>query len=385
MAFSIDCNFPGGNIAVDSIEGSTVRLRPDLRDTLTPWFYWYFRVTGAAGRRLTFVFDPKNLGVRGPAVSRDAGVSWKWLGASAVANGEFSYSFPPDANDVRFSMGMPYVRADWDRFLAAHSAKETWQVKELARTPQGREAPLVLAGNPKASLAIVLTARQHCCEMMASYVLEGVLSGLLAKDSAGEWLRERVSFWIVPFMDLDGVENGDQGKNRRPHDHNRDYRDESIYAEVRAVREQLPAWLAGRPFAAFDLHCPALAGAVHESIFFVEPEDRSQARQVDRLSASLRRVQSKDGLFRAPGKLAHGSGFNNLPAADKRTFSAWAGGLPEAVLTATLEIAYANALGAEVNARTARRLGRDFAAALADWLPGVRSGSAPSLSSFAEV
>src|SRR5215213_4902724 len=77
----IDADFPGGNIAVDAVEGDTVRIHPDLRDTEGNWFYWAFRVTGAQNRTLTFEFTQQQpVGVRGPAVSLDDGVNWSWLG-----------------------------------------------------------------------------------------------------------------------------------------------------------------------------------------------------------------------------------------------------------------------------------------------------------------
>ena len=53
--FEIDAAFPGGNITVDRVEGEAVFLRQDLRDTLGDWFYWAFRVRGAAGRTATDV------------------------------------------------------------------------------------------------------------------------------------------------------------------------------------------------------------------------------------------------------------------------------------------------------------------------------------------
>ena len=121
-AFAIDAGFPGGNILVDKVEGDTVHLSPDNRDSVVPWFYWYFRVTGANGRKLTFDFrkdnDKNRVGVRGPGVSLDAGRTWKWLGAESVMDGTFSFTFPAEANEVRFSVGMPYLRADFDRWLA---------------------------------------------------------------------------------------------------------------------------------------------------------------------------------------------------------------------------------------------------------------------------
>ena len=36
---SIDCDFPGGNILVDRIEGDQVFLQQDIRDTTEWWFY----------------------------------------------------------------------------------------------------------------------------------------------------------------------------------------------------------------------------------------------------------------------------------------------------------------------------------------------------------
>ncbi len=89
-SFAVDANYPGGNIVVERIEGDTVSLRPDLRDTEGWWFYWGFRVRGAQGRSLTFAFSGRNpIGVRGPAVSTDGGRSWSWLGAEAVKDGSF--------------------------------------------------------------------------------------------------------------------------------------------------------------------------------------------------------------------------------------------------------------------------------------------------------
>ena len=51
--FTIDAAFPGGNILVTRIEGDTIQLGPDQRDSMLPWFYWYFRVTGASGKKFT--------------------------------------------------------------------------------------------------------------------------------------------------------------------------------------------------------------------------------------------------------------------------------------------------------------------------------------------
>ena len=80
-AFTVDAELPAGNIAVDGIEGDVVKLRQDLRDS-GMWFYWAFRVRGAAGRTVTFDFTEKTwggpVGVRGPVVSTDGGKTFSY-------------------------------------------------------------------------------------------------------------------------------------------------------------------------------------------------------------------------------------------------------------------------------------------------------------------
>ena len=49
----VDGDLPAGNVIVDGIKGDVVKLRQDLRDS-NMWFYWAFRVRGAAGRTVKF-------------------------------------------------------------------------------------------------------------------------------------------------------------------------------------------------------------------------------------------------------------------------------------------------------------------------------------------
>ena len=365
--FAIDAQFPGGNVVVDKIDGHTVSLSPDLAGTTEPWFYWYFRVHGAGGRTLSFVFNKDYVGVRGPGVSLDAGKTWTWLGSAAVKDGIFSYTFPAGADEVRFSVGMPYVRADFERFVAKHKENPYLEVGMLTKTPKGRDVVLVRVGDKNRTVpnAIAITGRHHCCEMMASYVLEGILAGALADDEAGRWLRAHADFLFVPFMDTDGVEDGNQGKNRAPHDHNRDYAGAPLYREVAALKERLQAWAAGRPLVFLDLHNPALKTDIHETVHFLEPDDRHQAQRLDELTTLLERNQQGPIIYSRHTTMRFGTGYNRPTAG---TSAGWAQSLPNTILGCTLETAYANAGGSEVNAHSARELGRDLTMALKDLL-----------------
>ena len=118
MTITIDCDFPGGNIILETMDGDDVYLHQDLRDTEGYWFYWCFRIRGAAGRRLGFNFTNGDvIGVRGPAISRDSGQTWEWLGTATVEGPRFSYTFADHENDVRFSFGMPYQQTHLTEFL----------------------------------------------------------------------------------------------------------------------------------------------------------------------------------------------------------------------------------------------------------------------------
>jgi len=186
----IDCNFPGGNIIVDKVDGDEIVLRPDLRDTATHWFYWYFAVSGAAGRTLTFTFDVDGwiIGVRGPAVSTDKGVTWNWLGTGAVKDKSFNYKFPDDAGEVRFSVGMPYVQAHLDRFLKRYNDNKSIVREVLCTTTKGRNVELLRLGciNAEPRMRVLFTARHHACEMMADYSIEGIIATVLDDSDAGK-------------------------------------------------------------------------------------------------------------------------------------------------------------------------------------------------------
>lgn len=230
----IDCGFPGGNIVVEESRGDTIRLHQDLRDTEQDWFYWCFRVRGAEGKTLHFEFTrSRALSDRGPAISLDEGATWRWLGADSRHENTFAYSFPQDAPEVRLSYGMPYQESNWRRFVNSLAGNPYLSLHSLCTTPKQRPVEFVLLGCPDAEPLhqVAITCRHHCCEMMASYALEGLIQWVATdSDPDARWLRERVQFIIVPFVDLDGVEDGDQGKNRRPHDHGRDYEGASIFA-----------------------------------------------------------------------------------------------------------------------------------------------------------
>ena len=371
----IETNFPGGNIIVEKIEGDTVSIRTDLRDTEGWWFYWCFRVRGAEGRTLTFNFSEGTpIGVRGPGVSLDEGATWEWLGEHP-GNKSFTYSFPADARSVRFSFGMPYTESQLNAFLNRIGDNPALKKETLCQSRKGRDVERLRIGKLKGEpqFRVLITCRAHCCEMMTSYVAEGLIEAALADDKDGKWFRKNVELLVIPFVDKDGVEDGDQGKNRKPRDHNRDFDANSIYPETRALQNFVPRWSAGKLPLTIDLHCPHIRGNFNEFIYLVGSAKPKIWEQQERFGNILERVQKGPLAYRATNNLPFGQAWNTTNNFTAGTsIGRWAGELPGVKLATTIEFPYANALGGEVNANTARAFGNDLSHAIREYLESAR-------------
>lgn len=368
----VDCDFPGGNIIVERIDGDDVFVRQDIRDTDRDWFYWYLRVRGAADRTVRFHFTGSNvIGTRGPGVSEDGGRTWRWLGTDAVDGQSFVYDFTNGTDEMRFSFGMPYVQADLNRFLSSYSASDHLVEETLCQTRKGRDVEMLRVGrlDGAADLRVLFTARHHCCEMMPSYVLEGTIAAMLADDDLGRWFQRRVECLMIPFADKDGVEDGDQGKNRAPRDHNRDYVGESVHVEPAAIREKMPSWGAGKLKATIDLHCPYIRGDQHEMIHQVGLDSDVHWQEQERFSHILEEVQTGGLPYYARDNLPFGVAWNtaeNFKAG--KSVSRWASELPGVRLATSIEFPYANVRELDTSPELAREFGRDLAAALKMYL-----------------
>jgi len=379
LPFLIDSDFPGGNIVIDKVDKDTVFLHQDLRDTEAFWFYWCFRIRGVGSRALTFVFTQGDvIGARGPAISLDAGKTWMWLGSEDVSSHpqgvSFSYTFLGDCDEVRFCFSVPYLESHLRVFTNAHANNPHLQVDSLCHTRKGRVVETLHLGDLDGHTdhRVLLTSRHHACESMATYVLEGMMLSILADTRAGRWLQKHAEFFIVPFMDKDGVENGDQGKLRRPRDHNRDYQGESIYAATRALRHIIPQWSQGILRAAIDLHCPHIKGEHNEVIYFVGGPDQDNWSRVVKFSGILEEEQAGMLKYRATDNLPFGQAWNtSANISEGKSFGRWAAELSGIVIGTSIEIPYANVRTQTVTADSARAFGRDLTQALYKFLSDI--------------
>jgi hypothetical protein len=367
---SIDADFPAGNVVVERVEGDDVYVRQDLRDTSGWWFYWHFRVRQAGGRTVRFHFTNKSVfGPQGPCYSLDGGSTWAWLGSkrsntdAPPPKDGFVFRFPADAADVRFCFAIPYVESNLRQFLNRHKTSPALKSDVLCTTPKGLSAEVLYLGrfDGKSEYRLAFTCRHHACESVASYVLEGLMESVLAESPTGHWFRERAAIVVVPFVDKDGVEAGDQGKNRKPHDHNRDYAGESIYATVAAIKKLLPEWSGGRLDMAIDLHCPY----IHDSLIqYVGVPDENIWQRTLSLSQCLQSCQTGPLRHDAGRNLPFGTAWNTGSGLKAASFAAWASGLPNVRIATTIEIPYAQVGRTPMSTAAARQLGHDLAEAI---------------------
>jgi hypothetical protein len=271
-----------------------------------------------------------------------------------------------DADEVRFCVAIPYVESNLNEFLERHTGNPYLKVETHCTTRKGRKTERLrlgkLEGEPRCR--VLLTSRNHACEMMATWVMEGILEALLSETDDGEWFRKNVELLAIPFIDKDGVEDGDQGKNRKPYDHNRDYHGRSIYPSVAAIKEFVPGWSNGRLKLAIDMHCPTL----HERKFYIvgNPSPAMWERQ-QKFGRILQQVQTGPLVYNTKNNLPYGVSWNKLkPVTDK--CSGWMAQLPGISLGASMEFPY-SAVGKEPLAvENSRSLGFDLARAVRRYL-----------------
>ncbi|MBE6929022.1 MAG: hypothetical protein E7463_01975 [Ruminococcaceae bacterium] len=347
----ITADFIGSNVKLIDIQDDRVVFHPDMRDSENKWFYWAFCVKGAAGRTVTFDTAPLTwIGRHGPAVSHDL-EHWHWGGGEQDGHA-FTYTFGPDEDCVYFAHDMLYHPARFERTAARLGLRR----ETLCISEKGADVPVYHFGEGERQ--ILLTARHHCCEATGDYVLEGVLESLCAAAIPG-W---RIT--IVPFVDYDGVVAGDQGKNRRPHDHNRDYLDEPLYASIRAIQSIIrdPATVA-----ALDFHSPWHQGESNDYVFIVRKTASTLPEQIRFGKLFMEELTDDAFPYDTANDFPPNTGWNQ-DATMAVSFTGYCNRQPHMELCCTLETTYFGLPECPVSQDNLVSMGRAFGRALAGWM-----------------
>lgn len=280
---------------------------------------------------------PGLLGWYGPAVSY--GGPCEWLRPTPRVSDSFSLTASRGVTALNLCATIPYgPRELWAfrRRLGTRVAGGRLTIGE-----RGRSVPLLVTRTAAPSV-MVLTARHHACEAMASFVLEGAIEQLLRATATDQPAARRYDLFAVPFIDVDGVWAGDQGKARRPWDHNRDYGgDGSRYRAVAALRAALA--VEERPMVGLDFHTPGLCGPLEERPYIVASGDAGGREAAARLLVSASRTSATTDC-REAAVVLFDDPWNSVNGSGERCFAAWLRSRPNTHDAFTVE--YPNAVSA---------------------------------------
>jgi murein tripeptide amidase MpaA len=209
MSLQINAAFDSGNIRLLAIRDDRIDLEI-VKDHQSDFFQWfYFRVAGAAGRKLTF----RIVNAGGSAypfgwpgykarVSTDR-QTWRMV-ETRYADGVLEFDWAGDTPLAWFAYFAPYTMERHADLIARIAARPGVTHRELGITLDGQAIDYLRIGSgPK---PVWLYARQHPGEPMAEYWMEGALDWLTSPAAAP--LLEAATVHAVPNMNPDGTRRG---------------------------------------------------------------------------------------------------------------------------------------------------------------------------------
>jgi len=258
MAITISSSFDAGNILVVSQDGDRADLEI-VKDHLSDFYQWfYFRVSGAAGREITLRITncagsayphgwPDYKGVM--SLDRD---EWVRIGDTSYADGVLTMKLTPPQDVVWIAYFAPYSMERHHDLVSSIAGLPGVGYESLGKSLDGQDIDCLTIG--EGPLNVWLYARQHPGESMAEWWMEGALEKLTDEDDpVARVLRRDCTFHVVPNMNPDGSRRGHLRTNAAGTNLNREWHAPSAEKspEVLSVRNAMDA--TGVDFA-MDVH-----------------------------------------------------------------------------------------------------------------------------------
>lgn len=232
MTLRITGEFDGGNIRVRQIhaDGADLEIVPDHQSDFYQWFN--FRVSGAAGRKLTLRIVncagsayPEGWAGYQARVS-DAGLRWR-CAPTHYAQGILTIGVEATSDFLQVAYFVPYPAERHTALLAHYGAATGVRRRVLGRSIEGRALEALSLGS--GPVQVWLIARQHPGETMAQWWIEGALEELACASQPDiVQLRELATLHIVPDMNPDGAARGHLRSNAAGVNLNREWQSPSL-------------------------------------------------------------------------------------------------------------------------------------------------------------
>ena len=258
MPVTISSAFDAGNICVLRQDGDTIDLEI-VKDHLSDFYQWfYFRVSGAAGREITLRITncagsayphgwPDYKGVM--SLDRE---EWVRISGTSYADGVLTMKLTPPQDLVWIAYFAPYSMERHHDLVTAIAGVPGVGYSSLGKSLDGQDIDCLTIG--EGALNVWLYARQHPGESMAEWWMEGALEKLTDEDDpVARVLRKECTFRIVPNMNPDGSKRGHLRTNAAGTNLNREWHAPSAEKspEVLCV---LNAMDEAPPLFAMDVH-----------------------------------------------------------------------------------------------------------------------------------
>ncbi len=244
---------------------------------------------------------------------------------------------------------------------------DAWERSTIGLSGEGREFPrLRLAAEPseEARPGVYFVARQHAGETPGSWLMDGILRFVASDAPEARECREQVDWWLAPFADLDGVVNGDYGKDALPWDFNRAWELLPMRPEVHALQRDMRRFAQRtKPRIVVDLHGPGHDG---KDIYVHLPRDERPEEQKEAARSFVLHLMRQfpelnpEEVWK-PTRYA--SRWNPLS-----TLGGWAWDYLDNTPGATIETSYQSLAGKVLERGDYRDLGRRVALAVFEWL-----------------
>ena len=255
----ITSNFEQGKIKVlDAARPDAIKLEltADNAAHFTSWFY--FRVTGAAGKHLRMTFvnavttnqDARTKGQPETWENYNAFASYdlrNWfLVPTEMSAGGMIVSFTPEQDSIYFAEYPPYPMERGRRLVARSLQDRRVKLNVLGTTPDGHDLDVLTIGEPGPGKKVCwVTTRQHPNEIQGSWCVEGLVERLLLpEDPFARALLQKTVWHVVPNANPDGCQRGNTRSNALGANLNREWIDPKADTapEVLMIKQKMEAW-----------------------------------------------------------------------------------------------------------------------------------------------
>jgi murein tripeptide amidase MpaA len=213
MTLTISSSFDAGNIRIVKQDGASADLEI-VKDHMSDFYQWfYFRVSGSAGRELTLRITncaasaypngwPDYKGVM--SLDRE---EWLRISDTSYAEGVLTMKLTPPQDLVWIAYFAPYSMERHHDLVTQTAALPGVGYRSLGKSLDGQDIDCLEIG--EGPLSVWLYARQHPGETMAEWWMEGALEKLTDEDDpVARVLRKECTFRVVPNMNPDGSRRG---------------------------------------------------------------------------------------------------------------------------------------------------------------------------------